>query len=309
MILIVGSKWPATAKFSTQKNLGKSRLFVGQRITGTLYHTSLADCANLEEHLPRFETIYWAQCPQSEFKNFKEYFDTIVLLKKFPNVVGLDDDPYNLRQFSTIETDSNNIIFLGCSHTVGGLLSSKDEDYVNIVSSHFNLEPMNLAETGKGNFRSFDQFNKIKFHKNQIVVLQLTDFARLRLYASDLPDATIQQEQLYRIKERSYHRVFNDKQLTYMNLARLESIINLSRALGLRFVFFYLGDVPNFDNSVENDDYKKMVEYYLTDYQEYIPNILGQNVDRTPYDNLHYGAKSNAIWASKIIDKIEELYS
>lgn len=75
-----------------------------------------------------------------------------------------------------------------------------------------------------------------------------------------------------------------------------------------KFVFFYLGDVPNFDKSIENDNYKKMVEYYLTDYKEYIPNILGKNVDGTPYDNLHFGSKSNAIWAKEIIRKIEDLY-
>lgn len=308
MILVVGSRYSATAKFSAKEKLGKSELFVGQKLTKKIYHTSLADCANLAEYLPLFKTIYWAKSPQSEFKTFKAYFDTIFLLKKFPNVVGLDDDPFNLRQFPTIETDPNNVIFLGCSHTVGGLLENKDEDYVNIVSSYFNLQPLNLAESGKGNYRSFDQFNKIKFHKNQIVVLQLTDFARLKYYENDRADSTIQQEQLYRIKDKSYFNVFNDKQLAYMNISRLEAIINYSRTLDLRFVFFYLGDVPNFDNSVENDDYKKMIEYYLTDYKEYIPNILEQNVDRTPIDNLHYGTKSNAMWAKRIISKIEELY-
>ncbi len=308
MILIVGSKYSATAKFSTLQKLGKSELFVGQKITKKIYHTSLADCADLEKYLHLFETIYWANSPQSEFKTFNAYFDTIFLLKKFPNVVGLNDDPFNLRQFSTIETNPNNIIFLGCSHTVGGLLDNKDEDYVNIVSSYFNLEPINLAKSGKGNFRSFDQFNKIKFHHNQIVVLQLTDFARLKYYETDMPDAKCQQEQLYRIKKKSYFQVFNDKQLAYINLSRLESIINYSRALGLRLVFFYLGNVPNFDNNIENDNYKKMIEYYLTDYKEYIPNILEQNEDRTPFDNLHYGKKSNAMWASKIISKLKELY-
>lgn len=309
MILIVGSRLPSTATFASRKKLGRSELFVGQNVTEGVYHTSLADCPNLVEYLSLFQTIYWADSLPSEFKNFKEYFDTLFLLKKIPNVIELNQDPLNLKQFLTIDTKPNNIIFLGCSHTEGGFSENKSEDYANIVSSYFNLELLNLAKGGCGNFRSFDQFSKIKFYENQIVVLQLTDFARLKYYDSDLPNSKIQETQLYQIKSKSYIEVFNDKQLIYNTLSYLDLIIKYSRSLNLRLVFFYLGNVPNFDNSPENDNYKKIVEFYLTDYKEYIPNILEKNIDRAPKDNLHWGPKSNAVWAKEIISKIKELYS
>jgi hypothetical protein len=309
MILIVGSKSRLTAEFSTTQNLEPSILFQGQEINESqIYHTSLADCQNLKQFLTKFKLIYWANSAIFEFDNYQDYFETLYLLKSHVNVIGINDvDPYNIKNFYSINNNKSNIVFLGCSHTAGGYHINNDTEYVNLISTHFNQPILNLAESGKGNFRSFDIFNNLEFYKNQKVILQLTDFARLKFYPDSSPTTIVNESQLYHIKNKSYIDVYNDKQLIYMTLSRLDSVIKYSRSFGLNFVFFYLGNTPNFSEKPEDDFYKKTVEYYLLDYKEYISNILQKNVDRGT-DNLHYGPHSHKIWANEIINKIQTLY-
>lgn len=306
MILIVGSTSPNTATYSVKINLGKSFLYEGKLSDSNIYHTSMADCSNLKKHLHLFEVIYWAKSDQSEFKNFKEYFETIYLLKNHGNVIGLDDDPYNLFESYQIVNNSKKIVFFGCSHTEGGYVEP-EEEYYSIVSKHYNLIPLNLAKGNKGNFRSFDIFNQVNFISNQIVVLQLTDFARLKYFPNDLPETKLHESQLYLIKNPAYIEVYNDKQLIYNTLSRLDLIVKFCRSNNLRLVFFNLGNVPNFDNDPGNDRYKKIVEYYLSNYKEYIPDVVSKCVDRGK-DNLHWGKLSNQMFADEIIKKIESLY-
>ena len=83
MILVVGSTSTATANFSMLNNLGSSVLFTGQDLTHRVYHTSIADCQNLKNHLIKFKKIYWAKSSPNEFTNFSDYFETIFLLKSF----------------------------------------------------------------------------------------------------------------------------------------------------------------------------------------------------------------------------------
>lgn len=306
MILIVGSTSTKTAEFSITNKLGISALYEGKLTNGQIYHTSMADCLDLEKHLSFFETIYWAKSEQSEFKNFKEYFETLFLLKQHGGVIGLDNDPYNIRDNFKIVNREDHAVFLGCSHTAGGFVLP-NEEYYNIVSSYFNLEPLNLARAGKGNYLSFNIFNQIDFYKNQIVVLQLSDFARLRYFPNTLPNTKLNEDQLHLIKNSAYIEVFNDKQLLYNTLSYLDFVVKYSRSFGLRFVFFYLGDVSNFNNDPANDQYKKTVEFYLSDYREYVPNVLSKCIDRGN-DNQHWGKLSNQMFANEIIKKIETLY-
>jgi hypothetical protein len=138
-------------------------------------------------------------------------------------------------------------------------------------------------------------------------VLQLTDLARLQYFSNDNPETKLKESQLYNISNNAYLEVFNDKQLIHNTLNHLDAVVKFSRAFKLRFVFFYLGDTPNFDNTLENDQYKKTVEYYLSDYDEYVPNVLSKCIDRGS-DNLHWGKLSNRIFAKEIIQKIYDLY-
>lgn len=308
MILIVGSNQQSTAVFHSKINLPPSVLFEGQFTDAQVYHTSISDCANIKDYLNNFDKIYWAQSPVDEFNNYIEWFDTLCLLKSHGNVIGIDGvDPYRIKtRFNIVNSDSC-AIFLGCSHTAGIGLDTSTDNYINEVSRHFDKTPLNVSAGGKGNFRSFDIFNQIEFYKNQIVVLQLTDLARLRYYQDDKPMSGLIESQLYDIRNRSYIDVFNDKQLLFMMLERLDSVIKFARRADLRFVFFNLGGNPDGNNNKEKNLLRQTTEYYLSDYQEYVPRILEQNIDRGN-DGLHFGPLSHKIWSNRIIEKIEKIY-
>ena len=308
MILIVGSNLPATAVFHGKIGLPTSALFEGQFTDAQVYHTSISDCNNIKDYLNNFDKIYWAKSLVDEFNTYIEWFDTLCLLKSHGNVIGIDGvDPYNLKTKFNIENSDSSAIFLGCSHTAGVGLDTPTDNYVNWVSKHFKKTPLNASAGGKGNFRSFDIFNQIEFYKNQFVVLQLTDLARLRYYRDDKPMSGLNESQLYDIRNRSYIDVFNDKQLLFMMIERLDSVIKFARQADLRFVFFNLGGNPDGDNNKEKNLLRQTTEYYLSDYREYVPNILEQNIDRGN-DGLHFGPLSHKIWSNRIIETIEKIY-
>ena len=311
MIVIVGSNQANTANYYKKLGLPESVLFTGEFGSATVYHTSVADCANLSTYLYQFDQVFWAESLTSEFNNYQEYFDTLILIRKhaqiFNSTKNKIHDPYNIKpQPLLINNTNDSAIFLGCSHTAGVGLADINQSYTHLVSNHFNKVLINLGEGGLGNFKSFEKINQIDFVERQIVVLQLTDVARLQMFFTDT-NTPIAYSQLYKIKDPAYIKVFNDKQLLHMMLDRLELVIKYARSLKLQLVIFNLGGNPNFNNSAENNFLRQTTEYYLQDYPEYVPNMLKQNIDRAT-DGAHFGPLSQARWADLIVKKIEKLY-
>jgi lysophospholipase L1-like esterase len=305
MILIVGSVDSKTAKYHKKLNLPDSVLFTGSEVLcEEVYHTSLADCQDLTIHLKKFDKIYWAESDIQEFNNYKEYFITLDVIKHHTS--GLD--PFNIRpKKALIHNTENSIIFLGCSHTAGVGLENSRHNYAELVSKYFHSDAINLAQPSKGNFKSFEIFNQIDFFPRQKIVLQLTDIGRLQVFLKD-DQSNITETQLYNLEDRAYLKVFNDKQLLYMMLDRLDLILKYARDLNLQLVFFNLGGNPDLDNSEENNFIRRTTEYYLRAYPEYVPDVLSQNIDRGT-DGLHFGPHSHAIWAELITKKFQELYT
>ena len=257
-------------------------------------------------YLDKFDQVIWAESEDIEFNNYLEYFNTLVLIRKHVNLINTID-PYNIKPTPlSINNTKDSAIFLGCSHTAGVGLSNIDQSFTKLVSDHFSKLLINLGEGGLGNFKSFEKINQIDFFNQQIVVLQLTDIARLQMFFND-SNTPIAYAQLYTIKNPAYIQVFNDKQLLSMMLDRLDLVVKYARSLKLRLVIFNLGGNPNGDHSPSNNFLRQTTEYYLQDYPEYIPNMLQQNIDRGN-DGRHFGPKSQAIWADLIIKKIEMLY-
>jgi len=303
MILIVGSAHNKTANYHRVLKLPESSLFTGTETGEEVYHTSLADCRGLKNHLYKFTQVYWAESAQSEFNSYQEYFDTLYVIKDY--VKNLD--PYNIKPNKLFENSQPaSSVFLGCSHTVGVGLDNPSDNYVSHICKHFDTSAHNLARSGLGNFRSFNTFNQYDFHSEQIVILQLTDIGRLQVFTDD-SELPMLEKQLHNLKDKAYFQVLNDKQLLYMLLDRLDLVVKYATAAKLRFAFFNLGGNPDGDNSEERSFLRKTTEYYLQDYKEYVPNILSKNVDRGN-DGLHFGPLSHRIWSDLIIKKIEDLY-
>jgi hypothetical protein len=311
-ILVVGSVLPSTADFAQAHGLGVSTLYDGTEICSAVSHTSLADCRDLKDRLSQFHRIYWAQSSIKEFNSYTEYFETLNLLKwhnhYHHNVIGVDRvDPYNIHlRLPRVVNTENHAVFFGCSHTQGMGLDHEEQNYINIVSNHFNKSALNLAEAAMGNFRSFAKFQDLDFYKNQIVILQLTDVARLVIFETD-SDLPAKERQLYELS-RNHVAVFNDKQLLYMMLDKIQMLVKFARNAQLRLVFFSLGGNPDLDHDPEKNLLRSSIDFYLMDYAEYIPGILAKNVDRGN-DNMHFGPRSHRIWAEEIIVHLNKLYT
>jgi hypothetical protein len=92
-----------------------------------------------------------------------------------------------------------------------------------------------------------------------------------------------------------------------MFLEQVESAVKLARSLRLRLAMFYLGGSTTHQQDTEYNRLFKLIEFYLSDYIEFIPQVLLQNVDRGN-DGMHFGPQSHAVWAQCVIEKIQEIY-
>lgn len=317
MILILGSVASSTSQYHASLGLPPSNLLESQQDLrpDTIFHTSLADCPTLPDFIENFDQVYWAESSIDEFDSFESYFSTIYLLKihhnKFNNVKNIERiDFYNLKpkfiDIPNITTD--HAIFLGCSHTYGVGLTDMSQSFTTKVANHFSKTPINLGMPGYGNFETFSNINRIDFLNNQLVVLQLTSIARILFYPNDDIDTMINWSPLHNIRNRQIHQWFNDKQLMYVTLDRLENVVKYLRSKNLRFVFFNLSDTPDLDASDDSAKFKQTIEYYLSDYQEYVPELIFDCCDRGT-DNLHYGPETQQLWAKKLIDRLNKLYT
>lgn len=309
--LIVGSHLLSTSVYAQSIGLDQSFLYTGVE-NYPICHTSVADCADLEKHLVEFDVIHWAQCSAAEFNTWREWFDVIYMLKKHHfkhhNVANIAElDPYNIRPYKDLPTPTvNDAVFIGCSHTHGLGLDRPGDNYAVAVSQYFDCNVVNLGVPGLGNYHTFQRFQRIKWNHNQLVVLQLTDIARLQFFPSSGENTKLTQSQLYNL-DRSYINVFNDKQLMYMLLEQVDSAVKLARSQRLRLVMFYLGGNPDYQPDTEYNQLFKLIEFYLCDYPEFIPDVLLQNVDRGN-DGMHFGPQSHAVWAQRVIEKIQDIY-
>jgi len=309
--LIVGSHLLSTSVYAQSIGLDQSFLYTGVE-NYPVCHTSLADCADLETHLDKFDTIHWANCLVDEFNEWREWFDIVYMLKKYHfkhrNIKNIEQlDPYNIQHYKDLpKPTNNNAVFIGCSHTYGLGLDNRNTNYTTAVGQHFNLNAINLGAPGLGNYHTLQKFHHIKWNSDQLVVLQFTDIARLQIFPDSEVGTELVQSQLYNL-DRSYVNVFNDKQLMYMFLERVESAVTLARSLQLRLAMFYLGGSTTTQTDTEYNRLFKLIEFYLCDYAEFIPDMLLQNVDRGN-DGMHFGPQSHAVWAQLVIKKIKELY-
>jgi hypothetical protein len=239
------------------------------------------------------------------FGQQQDVYQYLNILKKYQKI---DIDPMGIKQ-PTIATDSNHILFYGCSHTGGGPWLDKQFAYTAIVSKYFNKDALipSKSETLKkyvdviGNFNNFNLLANTNFLKDQIVILQLSDLSRVRFY--DTTKQTICTRKLF---DLSPHEVllFDDQRLFHDVYERITQFINYAREKKLKFVFFNLGGSGI---SADKNPARNLTEFYLSDFKEFIPDMSSLVVDHG-IDGTHFGVQSNKNFAKAIIQKIEELY-
>ena len=221
------------------------------------------------------------------------------------------------------EIKDNEILFIGCSHTLGaghgvedpGWPGPYDTVYTHIFAKSLNLKPLVSHHSARGNYFTEEKINTYNL-KNKKVIIQFTDIFRLRLngidYDKDAPNAP---------DNIGYRYTFTMGQLeTYSDVVfvsvffeQVKRIVNLLRANNAKFLIFQLNHTNNYEKIINSHligQYKEFV--YL--YQGPEGDLLEQQgmprsniVDRGK-DNLHYGLKSHENIALKLLEKWYELY-
>ncbi len=233
-----------------------------------------------------------------------QYFWINLINKFYPGSIDLD--PYNLQQ-TTVDTSSDEILFYGCSHTQGGHWISIENNYPHQVCVQMEKIPRVLSKIPhgsyiSGNYHNFNLFTNTNFCAKQIVVFQITDLTRIRLY-----DENAKIFRTDKLENLPRDQVLNltDYQLFSTIFEHLQLMIKYARSKQLQFVFFNLSGQSGYDR--QNNPLYNLIEYYFSKFPEFIPGMLELTTDRAE-DNTHFGIESNRRFANQIVQKIKLLY-
>lgn len=216
-------------------------------------------------------------------------------------------DPLNIEDLNLPNVTINDILYLGCSYTKGvGVESAQRYSYT--MSKLLEKNEVNLSESGKGNYRSFDLFGQLNIIEGTVVVLQLTELSRIRWHNND----SINDIMLSNEPSRSLLFTYHDKFCIYDTIRQLRIIVNYCRAKKLKLIIW---SIARFNNEFLDNTF----EYYLRKFPEYIyldNSLEGENsyrVDNGTDGNEelgtgHPGPKSHVIIAEKLIVHLKKLY-
>ena len=317
-IIIVGSNHGNTAEYYKKLNLPASGLVLEVNHRLQVGHTSIQDIPDhdvLETVLKNANEVYWAESNIDEFSSADAYYDFLYWLQlynlKYKNIKNFQQvtfDPY-CWNFDLPKLTDRDMIFLGGSVAAGFGLDSIDLCYTNKMAKHFGKKPVNFAymfnnqkTNGIGNNdKTFDIFTSLEFVENQLVVIQLAPFDRIRYCDENTHLSDIQLSQ-YKGKNRiELVEVFNRHYLFYRTLLQIKAMVRLARSKKLRLIMYL--------NGYKIDQIYQIEQLYLYEFKEVVPKTLLQNflVD-TGNDNLHPGVASHDILATTMIEYMENIY-
>jgi hypothetical protein len=195
----------------------------------------------------------------------------------------------------------NDILFLGCSYTVGHGLPNGATKYSSIFSRYYNKQEINLAASGSGNYRSFDLIGQLNITSGASVVLQITELSRIRWYHKK----SVKDIMLSVAPNRELLTVYNDEFLIYDLIRQLRIITKLCRVNDIKLIIWSIARPGIWHDNLET---------YLSKFPEYIYLDSRRNADTSYYvdnatDGLHPGPGSNQLIAEKLIDHFNKLYS
>lgn len=199
-------------------------------------------------------------------------------------------------------------MFLGCSFTSGYGLVDQKQNWTSIFSDTINCNQVNFAANGANNYNSFDLFSQLQFDSEQnVVVLGITELARIQWYNQQLQDVLIQREH-----SRILLPVYNDQFLIFELLKNLRYFMLACKIKNLRPVIWSIARPGALTQVLEN---------YLSQYPEYVylTNEL-DHPDTYRVDNAtdgagkpvgfgHPGIESHKLIAQKLLTHFNQLYS
>lgn len=190
--------------------------------------------------------------------------------------------------------DQNKIHFFGCSHTEGTGHESPSTTYPSVLSTLLNLEYVNHALGGKGNYDIEDLMNTFTIQNSKIVV-QFTDMYRIRYFYDNI----LFQSALHRADPCVHNPIFLSEENLFFNFKKIvERIVNRLREGNNQFLI-------TFSHNIESDYSIKSLEFLL-EFKEF-RSMQDCAID-VGTDNVHFGIITHKLWANRLYKRWVELY-
>ena len=250
-----------------------------------------ADYCNIVEHNWQELKQKIQKYPEVILKHNGKNKDDLSDLITFANLMDLPapsaQNSFHVNTNKDRKLNSDEVLYLGCSHTEGSGHSSQETMYTHILSKMLNKVPVVDAHPGRGNWLAEEKLQTYNL-KNATVIIQFTDIFRLRLNGYDI---------LGHQYSKNQSAVFSDEVLASIFLEQVKRIVNLLRSNNAKFCFFHLSH--NYPQGRETNS-------ILTTYKEfvYIPDF---NLD-TADQGHHMGVLSHIHWAEEVYNKYTTLY-
>jgi hypothetical protein len=305
--LIVGSNSSKTAEYYQQIGCSPSILITSADQSYTVGHTSPQDIplADLERLIKQADQIYWAEPLPDEFEPKEEYYTFLNWLKDIDPAItkNVRLNPYGNGWVKNVKLEQTDAVFLGCSFTAGIALSNPDTHYANIVSKHFGLRAVNLAEGSGSNGLSFDKFTQLDFHPGQVVILQLTSPYRIHYTNKDKHLLKIMfARPLFKKLNQAMMEVYHKDFLFYETLTRVRAMVQVAEAKQLKLVFWLI-------NYKDNTVYSQQDQQYFYHMKQFVPaSVMADYLVDFGEDKSHPGILSNQFVAKQLIDYIKKTY-
>jgi hypothetical protein len=165
-------------------------------------------------------------------------------------------DPLGI-EIAPRDVTSNNVLFLGCSYTVGHGLLDTTKKYSSLFSNHYNKQEINLAKSGTGNYRSLDLLGQLNIASGATIVLQLTELSRIQWYSECVKEVMLSRE-----PNRELITVYNDKFLIHDLIRQLRIVVKFCRVNNIKLVVWSIARFGNYLDDV--------LETYLNKFPEYV---------------------------------------
>jgi hypothetical protein len=196
---------------------------------------------------------------------------------------------------TTRKTIENELLVIGCSHTLGTGHRSRDTTYPILFSKMLNIvDPLILGLPGQGNMAIEEKLTELSL-RNKSVIIQFSDVFRLRVYDSKIDVVLTKQGRDY---SRDDVIFYTENYLLYEFIKIVNRLVTRFRDANANFLFFRLSHLHETYYKIENE---------LNKFPEYcsMENVVQ---DWAP-DKMHYGISTHQEISNRLYNKWTSMYA
>ena len=262
----------------------KGIITVGSDISHSgCYHVSIGDVLDsyLLSIVKEFDEVIF-------LNNFETDTELKTVTKTLENVITNYDT-----ELKTI--NENELLFVGCAHTIGDGHSNKETTFANRVSKSLNMAPIIKGKTNTGNYFIEDTLSEYNLN-NRSVIVQLTDIFSIRYFDSSKNQV---------VNKRGFHyndlenKIFDEQRMLWDFKKLIDRLVSRLRSANSKFLFFQL--------SLKHPLLSEAVRY-MSKYKEFCFMPSDIYVDLAE-DKIHHGINTHKTIAELLEQKWRSLYA